>query len=334
MPRRSPSLPSAAAAAVRPHHRWALCSLLPPLLLLLLLAGFCHRLTPPHHHISISPRPFHNTKDRTLSPSVDTTLRHLETTLKEHRVPFATGQLRPRTTSSTTIDLSSIQRMMNAFGDEQRAGQCTLQSITDGSCAGALELTPMVHCSSRFLATKHVGEELTLSGNVLVSSSLRAKITDFGSICQCFTRDRNQQQRTSLSSTASDDPQYSQQAGLQTMTSTTLTAGVGTSLYMAPEALTGDKYSFETDIFSFGVLMWEVATQRPPDLIEQEKGSGYRGPILATISNLMKDGKRLRFDDGEEDAIPEWFQSLTYKCMAQDPRERPSFGDLKDHHFA
>ncbi|EGD81109.1 proto-oncogene tyrosine protein kinase FER [Salpingoeca rosetta] len=173
------------------------------------------------------------------------------------------------------------------------------------------------------------------SGNVLVSSSLRAKITDFGSIRQCFTRDRNQhQQRTSLSPTSSHDPQYSQQAGLQTMTSMTLTAGVGTPLYMAPEALTGDKYSFEADVFSFGVLMWEVATQRPPDLIEQEKGSGYRGPILATISNLMKDGKRLRFDDGEEDAIPEWFQSLTYKCMTQNPRERPSFGELKDHHFA
>ncbi|EGD82267.1 hypothetical protein PTSG_02937 [Salpingoeca rosetta] len=149
-------------------------------------------------------------------------------------------------------------------------------------------------------------------GNVLVSSSLRAKITDFGSICQCFTRDRNQhQQHTRLSSTSSHDPLYSQQAGLQTMPNMTLTAGVGTPQYMAPEALTGYKYSFEADAFSFGVLMWEVATQRVPDLIEQEKGSGYRGPIPATISNLLEDGKRLRFDDDEEDVIPEWFQSLT-----------------------
>ncbi|EGD78120.1 TKL protein kinase [Salpingoeca rosetta] len=177
------------------------------------------------------------------------------------------------------------------------------------------------------------------SGNVLVSSSLRAKITDFGSIRQCFTRGgggrAHGSSHTRLSSTHDvDDPQYSQQAGLQTMTSMTLTAGVGTPLYMAPEALTGDKYSFEADIFSFGVLMWEVATQRVPDLIEQEKGGGYRGPILATISNLLEDGKRLRFDDREEDAIPEWFQSLTFKCMAQSPRERPSFGELKDHHLA
>ncbi|EGD78463.1 TKL protein kinase [Salpingoeca rosetta] len=32
-------------------------------------------------------------------------------------------------------------------------------------------------------------------------------------------------------------------------------------------------------------------------------------------------------------STPEWFQSLTHKCMAQDPRERPSFGELKDHHL-
>ncbi|EGD77595.1 TKL protein kinase [Salpingoeca rosetta] len=176
------------------------------------------------------------------------------------------------------------------------------------------------------------------SGNVLVSARLRAKITDFGSIRQCFTRgggsSRTQTAHNRLSSSYDDDPEYSQQAGLQTMTSMTLTAGVGTPLYMAPEALTGDKYSFEADIFSFGVLMWEVATQRVPDLIEQEKGSGYRGPILATLFNLMADGKRLTFEDDEQDAIPEWFQSLTYKCMAQNARERPSFGELKDHHLA
>ncbi|EGD79477.1 TKL protein kinase [Salpingoeca rosetta] len=176
------------------------------------------------------------------------------------------------------------------------------------------------------------------SGNVLVSSSLRAKITDFGSIRQCFTRGgrAHSSGHTRLSSSqADDDPQYSQHAGLQTMTSMTLTAGVGTPLYMAPEALTGDKYSFEADIFSFGVLMWEMATQRPPDLIEQEKGSGFRGPLLPAITELLMEGKRLKFDDmGGEFSIPEWFQSLTYNCMAQNPRERPSFGELKDHHLA
>ncbi|EGD83673.1 TKL protein kinase [Salpingoeca rosetta] len=175
------------------------------------------------------------------------------------------------------------------------------------------------------------------SVNVLVSSSLRAKITDFGSIRRCFTRDRHQRQRTRLSSSRDDDgdgPEYNQQAGLQTMAGTALAAGVGTPLYMAPEALTGDKCSFEADIFSFGVLMWEVATQRTPDLIEQEKGSDFRGPLLTAIAKLLTEGKRLKFDDSEKAAIPEWFQSLTYKCMAQNPHERPSFGELKDHHFA
>ncbi|EGD77312.1 TKL protein kinase [Salpingoeca rosetta] len=170
------------------------------------------------------------------------------------------------------------------------------------------------------------------SGNVLVSSSLRAKITDFGSIRQCFTRGgggrAHGSSHTRLSSSqADDDPQYSQRTGLQTMASMTLTAGVGTPLYMAPEALMGDKYSFGADVFSFGVLMWEVATQRPPDLIEQEKGGDFRGPLLPAITELLTEGKRLKFHD--TDGIPEWFETLTLDCMAHDPAQRPSFNELK-----
>ncbi|EGD77310.1 TKL protein kinase [Salpingoeca rosetta] len=124
------------------------------------------------------------------------------------------------------------------------------------------------------------------SGNVLVSSSLRAKITDFGSIRQCFTRGggggsgrAHGSSHTRLSSSqADDDPQYSQRTGLQTMTSMTLTAGVGTPLYMAPEALMGDKYSFGADVFSFGVLMWEVATQRTTGSDCAGEGGRLQGP--------------------------------------------------------
>ncbi|EGD73705.1 TKL protein kinase [Salpingoeca rosetta] len=173
------------------------------------------------------------------------------------------------------------------------------------------------------------------SGNVLVSANLRAKITDFGSIRQCFTRGRGggkmKQTRLVSPKGSNSDPQYSQRTGLQTMTSMTLTAGVGTPLYMAPEALLGDKYSFEADVFSFGVLMWEVATQRPPDLIAQEKGSGYRGPILATLQELLGDGKRLTFTDDDVAAagIPMWFRTLARTCMSQEPASRPTFEELK-----
>ncbi|EGD83268.1 hypothetical protein PTSG_11440 [Salpingoeca rosetta] len=110
--------------------------------------------------------------------------------------------------------------------------------------------------------------------------------------------------------------------------SMTMTAGVGTPLYMAPEVLLGDKYNAKADVFSFGVLMWEVATQRVPDLIEQEKGSNFRGPMLATLSQLLQEGRRLRFEDGDEE-VRDWFVQLTLKCVGNNPWERPSFQELE-----
>ncbi|EGD79910.1 TKL protein kinase [Salpingoeca rosetta] len=184
------------------------------------------------------------------------------------------------------------------------------------------------------------------SGNVLVSARLRAKITDFGSIRQCLAGGSSASSSSTTATTATtamtaeaaahaDDLTYSQAAGTATMNpSMTMTAGVGTPLYMAPEVLLGDKYNAKADVFSFGVLMWEVATQRVPDLIEQEKGSDFRGPMLATLSKLLQDGKRLEFASrgGTGDAAstrpPLVFHELARQCMDRLPRVRPSFEEL------
>ena len=40
----------------------------------------------------------------------------------------------------------------------------------------------------------------------------------------------------------------------------------GTPLYMAPEQIRGEKCDARTDIYSFGVLMFELLTKRPPFL--------------------------------------------------------------------
>ncbi|ETM47566.1 TKL protein kinase, partial [Phytophthora nicotianae] len=64
------------------------------------------------------------------------------------------------------------------------------------------------------------------SKNVLLTSSLEAKLTDFGI-------SREQADRT-------------------------MTAGVGTSLWMAPEVMLGERYDDKADMFSFGVLLSEL----------------------------------------------------------------------------
>ncbi|EGD78564.1 TKL protein kinase [Salpingoeca rosetta] len=210
----------------------------------------------------------------------------------------------------------------------------TLVSVTDNDEANAmtvwdlkLRLLRDVASGMAFIHSLDQVHRDLKSGNVLVSTTLRAKITDFGSIRQCLASVNPV--ATTRWTIGGSTLLYSQAAGTATMNpSMTMTAGVGTPLYMAPEALIGGKYNAKADVFSFGVLMWEVATQRVPDLIEQEKGSDFHGPMLATLSTLLHEGKRLRFED--EDMVPEWFARLTCTCMDINPRERPTFEEIHD----
>ncbi|KAL3669705.1 hypothetical protein V7S43_005086 [Phytophthora oleae] len=64
------------------------------------------------------------------------------------------------------------------------------------------------------------------SKNILLNGALEAKLSDFG-----ISRERLDH---------------------------TMTAGVGTSLWMAPEVMLGEKYDEKADIFSFGVVLSEL----------------------------------------------------------------------------
>lgn len=57
---------------------------------------------------------------------------------------------------------------------------------------------------------------------------------------------------------------------------------------MSLEMLEGLPYGPQTDVFSFGVLMWEVVAEELPDLLLQEK---KRGPMVGceTYYYLMHD---------------------------------------------
>jgi len=33
---------------------------------------------------------------------------------------------------------------------------------------------------------------------------------------------------------------------------------------MAPEVIKGENYTEKSDVFSFGIVLWEIATRKPP----------------------------------------------------------------------
>jgi serine/threonine protein kinase len=87
--------------------------------------------------------------------------------------------------------------------------------------------------------------------------------------------------------------------------------------YMAPEIFQGQKYTAASDIYSFGMIMWELMTGRRPfwdkshdtDLII-EIVDGLRPPIVTNA--------------------PEGYIELMEKCWHSDPSKRPTATDIFD----
>ncbi|PRP82193.1 hypothetical protein PROFUN_10402 [Planoprotostelium fungivorum] len=124
--------------------------------------------------------------------------------------------------------------------------------------------------------------------NILLTETMIPKVSDFG-----------------LSRTANADPESASQ------TQTT----VGPIKWMAPEAIVNREYSRKSDVFSFGVVIWEILTvQDPfPDL----------GPVEAAMQ-VVREGVRLTppSDTPEDLSV---IMNLSWKT---DPQERPTFAQI------
>jgi eukaryotic-like serine/threonine-protein kinase len=102
--------------------------------------------------------------------------------------------------------------------------------------------------------------------NIFVTKRGRAKILDFGLAKMDLTR------RRAESGSGSDDP---------TLEDEELTTGgstLGTVTYMSPEQVAGKPLDARTDLFSFGVVLYEMATGRAP--FERETTGTTFGAIL------------------------------------------------------
>jgi Flp pilus assembly protein TadD/tRNA A-37 threonylcarbamoyl transferase component Bud32 len=82
---------------------------------------------------------------------------------------------------------------------------------------------------------------------------------------------------------------------------------MGTPAYMAPEQLLGERASPASDIYAFGMLVFEIAT----------------GKVIADGTTLKS---RLSADVvlPEHDPLPPGWEQLIRRCMARDPADRPA----------
>ncbi|KAG3011603.1 hypothetical protein PC123_g3307 [Phytophthora cactorum] len=104
---------------------------------------------------------------------------------------------------------------------------------------------------------------------------------------------------------------------------TTMTAGVGTPYWTAPEILEGDRYTEKADIYSFGVVLSELDTGRIP-YFDAVEGDGTRLMPFQILQEVMLGTLRPSFS---EDCPPR-IQRIAAACLSIEPSDRPTAQEL------
>ncbi|XP_051868592.1 tyrosine-protein kinase ABL2 isoform X3 [Pristis pectinata] len=102
------------------------------------------------------------------------------------------------------------------------------------------------------------------------------------------------------------------------MTGDTYTAHAGAKFpikWTAPESLAYNTFSIKSDVWAFGVLLWEIATYGM---------SPYPGIDLSQVYDLLEKGYRMEQPEG----CPPKVYELMRSCWQWNPMERPLFAEI------
>uniref|UniRef100_A0A673WR34 Tyrosine-protein kinase n=1 Tax=Salmo trutta TaxID=8032 RepID=A0A673WR34_SALTR len=154
-----------------------------------------------------------------------------------------------------------------------------------------------------YLATKRYIHRDLATRNILVESELRVKIGDFG-----------------LTKVLPQDKDYY----------TVREPGESPIFWYAPESLTESKFSVGSDVWSFGVVLYELFTHSdkncsPPSVFMDKMGRDKQGQMIVYhLIDLLKRGYRLPAPQG----CPEEIHNMMTECWNGDPGLRPTFKTL------
>ncbi|KAJ8569019.1 hypothetical protein ON010_g6245 [Phytophthora cinnamomi] len=140
------------------------------------------------------------------------------------------------------------------------------------------------------LATPIIHRDLK-SRNILLNQAMEAKLTDFG-----ISREKLDQ---------------------------AMTAGVGTSLWIAPEFLMGNNYDDKADIFSFGVVLSELDTHQLPYAAATNPGSGQTA-YAVMLQKVVMGTLQVEFSQQGSQTMAE----LGRACTSVDPNKRPKAAEI------
>src|SRR3989440_551279 len=131
------------------------------------------------------------------------------------------------------------------------------------------------------------------AGNVMVSSSGQAKVLDFG-----------------LAKLLDEDAARS--SGIHHTELTEVGVPYGTATYAAPEQARGDRVDSRADIFSTGVLLYEMLAGTWP----------FRGKTTVDVRHAVIYDQAKPLAEARPGPIPARLQQIVDKAMAKEPRDR------------
>jgi serine/threonine protein kinase len=94
--------------------------------------------------------------------------------------------------------------------------------------------------------------------------------------------------------------------------------GIGSPYYMSPEQITGEMVTFQTDIYSLGVTMYQLLTGKLPYL-----ASSHAGLIFQIVEGKPKAPREIRPE------VPAALEAIVLRAMQRDPAQRyTSWGEF------
>ncbi|KAF0718033.1 Aste57867_1949 [Aphanomyces stellatus] len=126
------------------------------------------------------------------------------------------------------------------------------------------------------------------SRNVLLDATTGTKLTDFG-----VSKEQTQE---------------------------TMTVGVGTYRWMAPEILKYNHYTVAADVFSFGMILSELATHEIPYGDQTNPQSG-KALVDTAIMAMVVSGS---IQPTLPESMPPFLRDMALQCITPDPQQRPT----------
>jgi NIMA (never in mitosis gene a)-related kinase len=92
---------------------------------------------------------------------------------------------------------------------------------------------------------------------------------------------------------------------------------IGTPIYVSPEVMRGESYGFSTDVYSLGIMMWEI--------VEQKEPYEHLTDSSAVMFSVVVKGERPPLLPGH---FPPSLSQLVSKCWDADPLKRPEISTI------